>query len=80
MWNPNTNISEDCLYMNLWVPKSGLTRMRNHLKNNNNLDTFQGLPIMIWLYGGGYMAGTSTLEIYNAGKSIGYLYAYNNTD
>ncbi|ODN06053.1 Acetylcholinesterase, partial [Orchesella cincta] len=49
MWNPNTNISEDCLYLNMWVPKTRKTNM----------------PILIWIYGGGYMAGTSTLDIYN---------------
>jgi len=51
MWNPNTNISEDCLYLNMWVPKTK-TRKTN-------------MPILIWIYGGGYMAGTATLDIYN---------------
>lgn len=49
IWNPNTNISEDCLYLNMWVPKTRKPKM----------------PIMIWIYGGGYMAGTATLDIYN---------------
>ncbi|CAL8109300.1 unnamed protein product [Orchesella dallaii] len=49
MWNPNTNISEDCLYLNMWVPKGRKSNM----------------PILIWIYGGGYMAGTATLDIYN---------------
>lgn len=49
LWNPNTNISEDCLYLNMWVPKTKKTNM----------------PILIWIYGGGYMAGTATLDIYN---------------
>lgn len=52
MWNPNTNISEDCLYLNMWVPKPA-----NKQKTK--------MPILIWIYGGGYMAGTATLDIYN---------------
>ncbi|XP_053399968.1 cholinesterase-like isoform X1 [Mercenaria mercenaria] len=49
MWNANTNINEDCLYLNLWVPRI----------NNNKKTT------LIWIYGGGYTSGSITLDVYD---------------
>ncbi|BFZ13517.1 hypothetical protein BsWGS_16556 [Bradybaena similaris] len=49
MWNPNTKMSEDCLYLNLWVPATATKK-----------------PILVWIYGGGFWSGTSTLSVYNA--------------
>nr|CAD7269648.1 unnamed protein product [Timema shepardi] len=58
MWNPNTNISEDCLYLNLWVPE------RLRIRHSGERPK---VPMLVWIYGGGYMSGTSTLHIYDAG-------------
>jgi acetylcholinesterase len=49
MWNPNTNISEDCLYLNVWSP---------HPRPKN-------AAVMVWIYGGGFMSGTVTLNVYD---------------
>lgn len=57
MWNPNTNVSEDCLYLNIWVPQR--VRIRHS-------DQSPKVPILVWIYGGGYMSGTSTLDVYDA--------------
>lgn len=62
MWNPNTNISEDCLYLNIWVPQR--LRIRHHLEKPPM--ERPKVPVLIWIYGGGYMSGTSTLDIYDA--------------
>lgn len=54
-WNANTEISEDCLYLNVWVPEWG----RDESRLNPQMD------VMIWIYGGSYTGGTITLEVYD---------------
>eukprot|EP00095_Tigriopus_kingsejongensis_P006002 maker-scaffold505_size153196-snap-gene-0.26 protein:Tk06002 transcript:maker-scaffold505_size153196-snap-gene-0.26-mRNA-1 annotation:"ace1 type acetylcholinesterase" len=49
MWNANTPLSEDCLYINVAVP-------RPHPKNS---------AVLVWFYGGGYYSGSSTLDVYD---------------
>ncbi|XP_040205233.1 cholinesterase [Rana temporaria] len=49
MWNPNTELSEDCLYLNIWIPSP---KPRN-------------ASVMVWIYGGGFETGTSSLDIYD---------------
>lgn len=49
MWNPATVVSEDCLYLNVWVPKPRLRRS----------------AVMVWIYGGGFYSGTTTLNLYD---------------
>ena len=51
MWNANTRKSEDCLYLNVWVP--------------GRIDPSKRLQVMVWVYGGGFWSGTSTLPVYD---------------
>uniref|UniRef100_UPI0037E7E002 acetylcholinesterase-like n=1 Tax=Semicossyphus pulcher TaxID=241346 RepID=UPI0037E7E002 len=55
MWNPNTPLSEDCLYLNVWSPHLNKTQP-------NNLAL---APVLVWIYGGGFTGGTSSLDIYD---------------
>ncbi|OCT66584.1 cholinesterase [Xenopus laevis] len=49
MWNPNTEVSEDCLYLNIWVPDPQP----------------KGASVMVWIYGGSFETGTSSLDVYD---------------
>jgi para-nitrobenzyl esterase len=42
-------ISEDCLYLNIWTPA----------KNAQ-----ERLPVIVWIYGGGYINGSSSMPLY----------------
>jgi len=50
MWIAKTEKSEDCLNLNVWAPE----------KNNNS-----ELAVMVWIYGGGYYSGSSSLDVYD---------------
>uniref|UniRef100_A0A3B5LM02 Zinc finger protein 346 n=1 Tax=Xiphophorus couchianus TaxID=32473 RepID=A0A3B5LM02_9TELE len=54
MWNPNTPVSEDCLYLNVWAPmfKTPTPKPEDRV------------PVLVWIYGGSFMSGTSTLDVY----------------
>lgn len=55
MWNPNSPLSEDCLYLNVWSPRL----------NKTQLLSAKLAPVLVWIYGGGFSGGTSSLDIYD---------------
>lgn len=47
---PSGPVSENCLYLNLWVPP--------HAQG-------QKLPVMVWIYGGGLVNGSGSIPLYH---------------
>ncbi|XP_020667963.3 cholinesterase [Pogona vitticeps] len=50
IWVANTPFSEDCLFLNIWVPRP---------------QPSTPLPILVWIQGMGFITGTASLDIYN---------------
>jgi para-nitrobenzyl esterase len=42
-------VSEDCLYLNIWTPAKSV---------------HQHLPVLVWIYGGGYINGSASMPLY----------------
>lgn len=52
-FNMRTTPSEDCLYLNVWKPA----------------DARENLPVLVWIYGGGWVIGGTSAPIYS-GKHL----------
>lgn len=76
VWNANTPLSEDCLYLNVWTPfgvanttivnnPSKIMQQANAARQTNNAPTLR--PVLVWVFGGGFYSGTSTLALYEGG-------------
>ena len=46
-------VSEDCLYLNVWTPAKSAG---------------DNLPVMVWIYGGGFVGGQTSVPIYDGAK------------
>lgn len=49
-FNPKLPENEDCLSLNVWTPKA---------------EPGAKLPVMVWIYGGGFLNGSSALPLYD---------------
>lgn len=52
-WMGPLHASEDCLYLNVWTPAQS---------------PHAALPVMVWIYGGGFTTGSTAIRAYGCGQ------------
>jgi para-nitrobenzyl esterase len=57
----NASISEDCLYLNVWSPFSSADVAQ---------PGFEPAAVMVWIYGGGFWMGSTTLPEYEGTRYV----------
>ena len=59
-------MSEDCLYLNIFTPAGASTRARKHFKKSSTTSTNNNLlPVMIWFHGGAFQQGSGNRPEYD---------------
>jgi para-nitrobenzyl esterase len=53
MFGGKSEFSEDCLYLNVWTPAK---------------DPSERLPVMVWIYGGAFVMGMTSIPVYDGTK------------
>ncbi len=59
--DPDTPMSEDCLYLNIWTPSLRGNGIDARIEGGDG----RGLPVMVWIHGGGFQTGTPAEKEFN---------------
>ncbi|KAF9135435.1 hypothetical protein BGW39_002902 [Mortierella sp. 14UC] len=65
-----TMSEQDCLHCNIFMPASALAASSNSNLDANSGEQKELLPVMVWIYGGGFTAGTNASPIYDCTNLI----------
>jgi len=73
VWNSPTPVSEDCLYLNVFVPRrAGSRSQKADTAAAARRRRRRRINVMVWIFGGGFYSGTTTLDVYD-GKILAAL-------